>query len=602
MQADVRPRSKRSSRWRARLRMAAASTALALAVVVGADSSAIGTSAPTPPPATPSTVAVASTTPTPPTVGLDPWAVYETAWFDTVGVADGLPHSTTTAIVQDTRGVIWIGTFGGLARYDGYRMQVFGQEPDAYAGAVLADGGLLIGTNAGGLVRFDPVTTRFHVYPIGAGGTSNGKIFSIARARERNVFWIATESGIDRVDVGTGKITQESGQPGDAKDMLPRTFVVTEDKVGNVWAGADNGLFVRRPGGHFERVVSNDPAVNEILHDQIWALFEDSQSRLWVGTGQSGAIYVDADGHAQLVPGFSGKNGMARRRTVRAFHETPQHVLWAATDGAGVVTYDFNTHQLRILSHDAAMPSSLPGDITRDIFQDSTGNIWVATELGAAHYDPNGRKVFSVLPSPLQSHTLSNANVHSVFVDPRGRVWLGLGMGRIDVLDLGKGTMRHLQLGGGQAERDVQAFVVAPDGSIWAGAQGISRIDPDTFALHSSMIPSLDGRLILSMQRNGDELLIGGYDGLFQYNTVTGKLVQMRHDARDPTSIVGDQVRHIVRMPDAWWFATISGISIADDGQPGFVNLRHDPADPTSLPQDYTGSMVFDSHHRLWLG
>ena len=46
-------------------------------------------------------------------------------------------------------------------------------------------------------------------------------------------------------------------------------------------------------------------------------------------------IYIDAQGHAQLVPGFSGKNGMARRRTVRAFHETPQHVLWAATDGAG---------------------------------------------------------------------------------------------------------------------------------------------------------------------------------------------------------------------------------------------------------------------------
>ena len=553
--------------------------------------------------------AIAST----PTVGLDPWAVYETAWFDTVGVADGLPHSTTTAIVQDTRGVIWIGTFGGLARYDGYRMQVFGQEPDAYAGAVLpdayvrdlmplADGGLLIGTNAGGLVRFDPVTTRFHVYPVGAGGTSNGKIFSIARARERNVFWIATEGGIDRVDVGSGKITHESGQPGDAKDMLARTFVVTEDKAGNVWAGADNGLFVRHPGGRFQRVVSDDPAVNEILHDQVWALFEDSQSRLWVGSGQSGAIYIDAQGQGQLVPGFSGKNGMARRRTVRAFHETPQHVLWAATDGAGVVTYDFNTRQLRTLSHDAAMPSSLPGDITRDVFQDSTGNIWVATELGAAHYDPNGRKVFSVLPSPLESHTLSNANVHSVFVDPRGRVWLGLGMGRIDVLDLGKGTMRHLQLGGEQAERDVQAFVVAPDGSIWAGAQGISRIDPDTFALRSSMIPSLDGRLILAMQRDGSEILIGGYDGLFRYDTVTGNLTQTRHNPADPASLVGDQVRHIVRMPDAWWFATISGISIAYDGQPGFVNLRHDPADPTSLPQDYTGSMVFDSRHRLWLG
>lgn len=548
-----------------------------------------------------------------PAAAVDPWAVFETSWFDTVGVTDGLPHSTTTAIVQDKRGLIWIGTFGGLARFDGYRMQVFGQEPDSYAGAVLPDsyvralmplddGGLLIGTNAGGLVRFDPRTNRFHVYPIGPGGTSNGKIFSIARSHQPNVFWIATEGGIDRIDAGNDTITRESGQPGDAHDMLARTFVVAEDKAGNLWAGANNGLFIRRPDHRFERVVSTDASVDELLHDQVWALRQDSLGRMWVGTGQSGAFYIDEQGQGHMVPGLSGKGGMARRRTVRAFHETPEGVLWAATDGAGVVTYDFHTGRLRTLSHDAAMPSSLPGDITRDIYQDTTGNIWVATELGAARYDPNGRKVFSVLPSPLQSHTLSNANVHGVFVDPRGRVWLGLGMGRIDVLDLGNGSMRHLQLGGEQAERDVQAFVVAPDGSIWAGAQGISRIDPDTFALHSSMVPALDSRLILSMQRDGDDILIGTYDGLFRYDTVTGALRQMRHDDADPKSLVGDQVRHIVRMPDAWWYATISGISIAYDGEQGFVNLRHDPATPTSLPQDYTGSMVFDSHHRLWLG
>ncbi len=250
-----------------------------------------------------------------PNGGVDPWAVYESAWFDTVGVADGLPHSTTTAIVQDTRGLIWIGTFGGLVRYDGYRMQVFGQEPDSYAGAVLPDsyvralvplddGGLLIGTNAGGLVRFDPATMRFHVYPIGPGGTSSGKIFSIARGGTKGSFLIATEAGVDRLDLATGKIVRESVLPGDAKDMLARTFVVAGDKQGNIWAGADNGLFMRRPGRHFERVRSSDPAVDEILHDQVWALLQDSRGRLWIGTGQSGAIYIDTKGQGHPRAGI----------------------------------------------------------------------------------------------------------------------------------------------------------------------------------------------------------------------------------------------------------------------------------------------------------
>lgn len=543
----------------------------------------------------------------------DPWSAYELPWFDTVGVADGLPHSTTTAIVQDARGLIWIGTFGGLVRYDGYRMQVFGQDPSSYAGAELPDayvralmplddGGLLVGTNTGGLLRFDPATVSFRAYPVGRNGTSHGKIFAIARSRQPGAYWIATEGGIDRLDLASGQITHVSGMPGDDPAMVPRTFTVHEDPDGTLWAGNNAGLFVRPPGGHFRRVEAGNAEADAVLHDQVWAIYRDRDDRLWVGTGQSGALYLDNHRTPRLVPGLSGKDGLARRRTVRAFLLASDGLLWVATDGAGVVTYDVRTRALRTLDHDAAMSSSLPGDITRDLLQDRSGNVWVATEVGAAHYDPNARKIFSLLPSPLRANTLGNANVHAVFVDPRGRIWLGLGMGRIDVLDLSKGSMQHVRLQGEQAERDVQAFAVAPDGSIWAGAQGISRVDPDTFALQSSMIPELDSRLVLSMQRDGDAFVIGTYDGLFRYDTRTHALVQSRHDDRDPASLVGDQVRHIVRMAHSWWYATVSGISIAYDGVPGFTNLKHDPEDPHSLPQDYSGSMAFDSQGRLWLG
>ena len=75
----------------------------------------------------------------------DPWAPFLTPWFERVGTADGLPHSVTTAVVQDSRGLIWIGTMGGLVRYDGFRMQLFdahGQQtelPDAYVRTLLRE-------------------------------------------------------------------------------------------------------------------------------------------------------------------------------------------------------------------------------------------------------------------------------------------------------------------------------------------------------------------------------------------------------------------------------------------------------------------------------
>ena len=37
----------------------------------------------------------------------------------------GLPQNSVNAILQDHRGYLWIGTFGGLARFDGERFRVF---------------------------------------------------------------------------------------------------------------------------------------------------------------------------------------------------------------------------------------------------------------------------------------------------------------------------------------------------------------------------------------------------------------------------------------------------------------------------------------------
>jgi diguanylate cyclase (GGDEF)-like protein len=542
----------------------------------------------------------------------DPWAPFESTWFDGVGVADGLPHSITTSIAQDSKGLIWIGTFGGLVRYDGYRMQAFGQEPgqgatgvlpDAYIRALLPlpDGGLLVGTNAGGLTRFDPATTRFLTYPVGPGGTSDSKIFALA-ADAHGGYWIATGSGLDRLDLASGRMTHESVRPGDAADMAERTFAVLEDRSGNLWVGTDSGLFVRHAGqSAFSRPDMDNPYVAGILQTQVWALHEDSAGRIWVGTGDSGVVYLDKAGKGHGICGLSGRNGLARRRTIRAFMESQNGHLWIATDGAGLISYDLSTGKLRTAHHDPAVPSSLMGDAARAMLQDRSGNIWVATELGIARYDPSARTVFAVLPSPLQEYTLADPNVHSIFVDPRGRIWLGLGMGRVDVIDLSAGSMTHLRLTGEQAERDVQAFALAPDGSIWAGAQGISRIDPDTFAMRGSVLPSLDGQMILSMQRDASLILIGTYDGVFRFDTATGMMEQFRHDAKDPTSLIGDQVRHIARMGGAWWYATINGISIAGDGVSGFRNLTHIEGDSHSLPQNYTGSIAFDSHNRLWL-
>ena len=53
----------------------------------------------------------------------DPWAAWQWASFTRLGDAVRLPHITATAVVRASDGTMWIGTRGGLIRYDGQRVR-----------------------------------------------------------------------------------------------------------------------------------------------------------------------------------------------------------------------------------------------------------------------------------------------------------------------------------------------------------------------------------------------------------------------------------------------------------------------------------------------
>jgi len=537
----------------------------------------------------------------------DPWEPFLTPWFERVGTSDGLPHSVTTALAEDTRGVVWIGTMGGLVRYDGFRMQVFdgSRAPDAlhdaYVRTLLAlpGGDMLVGTNAGGLARFQASTGRFHAYPTGAGGVSDPKIYDLASDGHGGA-WIATDRGIDHLDVASGKVSVVPI----GTEAAPRNFSVLQDGKGDLWLGNDRGLFVRRVGSSaFTRVDATAPDVSAVLHNQIWALHEDRDGRLWVGSGQAGVVYRGRDGKWHAVPGFSPSAHGRNFPTVRHFAQSAMGEEWIATDGEGVLIYRPGAPTVRHVAHDPAVASSLQGDSIRDLLFDRSGNMWAATDLGVAHTNTQAQMVCSLLPSPLAPFGLSESNVQGMLVDSRQRIWLGLGNGHIDLIDLKQGTLQHLVMGGAQSHRDVLAFTETPDGAIWVGTLGLARIDPDTLRITNDFLPQLATHPVLSLTNVGGILLMGTYDGVYRYNPATGQVDHFRHDPTDPTSLASDTVRYIAQVDGKIWYATTAGISVADRASDdrGFHNIRQQPDTPGSLPDNYIGGIAKDAKGNLWL-
>jgi len=158
----------------------------------------------------------------------------------------------------------------------------------------------------------------------------------------------------------------------------------------------------------------------------------------------------------------------------------------------GIIAAPLDGGPAKQISVDPSQPMSLSGDLVRALYRDRTGNLWAATQLGVSWTDLNPHAARALFASNKSPRGLADPNVAAVATDHRNRVWLGLGLGRVDVIDLDHAQIRHLTLPGRQAEREVQCLMLDEDGAMLAGSRGVTRIDPDSFAMTELSIPGFD--------------------------------------------------------------------------------------------------------------
>jgi ligand-binding sensor domain-containing protein len=117
----------------------------------------------------------------------------------------GLPNNTIQVLLQSRDGYLWIGTAGGLVRFDGQRFTVFQRRShpamvndDCRALAQATDGSLWIGT-ANGLLRYSGGVFQRFTQEHGLGDPT---VRSLVASRH-NEIWIATTKGLTRWRHGT---------------------------------------------------------------------------------------------------------------------------------------------------------------------------------------------------------------------------------------------------------------------------------------------------------------------------------------------------------------------------------------------------------------
>lgn len=113
----------------------------------------------------------------------------------------GLPYNTTYAITTDNSGTVWVGTDGGLSKFDGATWTTYttaeGLPDDAIRSLFVApDGMLWIGTFFSGLVSFNGNT--FTTYNTTNSGLPDNFVKSMA-FEAPGTLWIGTGSGLAKL-------------------------------------------------------------------------------------------------------------------------------------------------------------------------------------------------------------------------------------------------------------------------------------------------------------------------------------------------------------------------------------------------------------------
>ncbi|MEA3176742.1 MAG: hypothetical protein QOI59_265 [Gammaproteobacteria bacterium] len=516
-----------------------------------------------------------------------------------------------TAIIQDTRGFIWLGTQSGLVRWDGYRFrryvadtQVPGSLPDSFILALHIDdrGRLWVGTSAGGLARYDADKDSFAV-AAGPSGIKGTAVLSITNDGKGGL-WVGTESGLDHVDAQhADQLTPLASAQADG---LPEGAVqaVLNDRDGNLWVGTRHGLWKRQTGT--TKFAASPLVTPEETEPAVTRLLQDSAGRIWIGTHAHGAYLFEA-GATREVRETSATSTL-QSDSVIAIAEATAGEVWLGTDGGGIVAIDARSGTTHRIHHYPDTPTSLSDDYIYALYRDRSGLVWVANIGAISQHDPQQQAVVTLFGATGRPNGISGKKVFAVTAMPDGRIWLSVGAG-VDIIDPVLGRVAQLipdptHPDSALPKGRVQNIVLGRNDTVYiATQQGMYVTD-----IHAKPVKRMElpGRSpvagVRALSFDAGTLWVGGeQDGLWAVDLSNpAHPLVVSHDA---AAQLGDaRITTLNRGPDSsLWVGTRSSLAQVDVSSGAIERVPANSADPTQLLDGFVAATLVDRRGRLWV-
>lgn len=406
--------------------------------------------------------------------GISPW--FARTWQ----TEHGLPDNNVTGVAQSSDGYLWVGTHGGLARFDGVQFKkialgLAGRRTDPLIRAMLMEENNRLWLAAEGGVVMDCSRGATNVFTT-ADGLPNFRPLSVAREQSGAV-WVSYANG-SACRIADGKVTLFTaldGLTGDGQCWL------TADVFGQIWfakagqvsvfqddaivplltlSGGVLRLQPARGGGVWicaglrllKYVEGSAPVeMGRLIPDRVGieptVLFEDKQGAVWVGTTVGGLFRFDGTNMVHVETSHS---------EIRSIMEDREGSIWVGTGGGGL-----NRLRPRVLELQG-LESGLPVESIRSVCEDTAGRIWATGQGGGlARYADGVWKTLS------EQDGWPAARATCVVSDGQGGVWIGTIRGGLARWQ--DGQVMFLQRSDGLAGDIARSLLLDSKGNLWIG-------------------------------------------------------------------------------------------------------------------------------------
>ncbi len=516
--------------------------------------------------------------------------------------ANGFDRDLVLVVRQDSRGVFWFGTDGGISRYDGTAVRNYGRAegvPEGWVSDILETGdGTLLFATAGGVCRLaEPVAAErsppprdraFFTCAAPLGDPSASDVRALHEDR-RGRFWVGTAAGLYRLDRRPDgwKFAPEPIAADPETPAASAIRAMVGDRDGGLWIATAAGLAHRSEDGRVARYDVVPPGTSD---PRLFSLLLDAQARLWIGHVDDGLFVWTPPAAFVAPPGWSIAGTAAASSSARQPN--------------GAIRLPQSPGEAIRIGRREGLDDER---VRTGLLEDRDGAIWIGTVRGLARFRDGRIDRFG------RANGLPDDGMRPSLVDRSGNLWFGSPSG--GAARLRRTGFTTFDESDGLLGFRVRSIREGRDGALYvhsaADRDFVLRFDGERFAAVAPRPPNgtaffgwWNGQIGVE-DRQGDWWLPTGRDGLLRwarprrFSDLAAAAPRAHYRKSDGLGSDATQVLYEDRQGDLWIGAFAAPyLAVWRRATARFESFDR----RAGLPQDAPTVFAEDASGRLWIG